>query len=367
MKIVVTGTRGIPEIQGGVETHCQELYPRLAAMGHDITVICRKPYVTHSSDTYRGVKLIEIDTPRKKSLEAIIHTWRALKAARRLKPDLVHIHAIGPALLTPVARMMGLKVVTTNHGPDYDRRKWGRLARTVLRLGERMGARWSNRVIVISKVIADILARKYGRTDTALIYNGVNQPQRTDATDYITSLGLEPRKYVVAVGRFVEEKGFHDLIEAFAKAAPEGYRLAIAGDADHPDTYSENLKEMARRHGTVLTGFIRGEKMAQLMSHAALFAMPSYHEGLPIALLEAMSYGLDTAVSDIPACRLDCLDAADHFHTGDTDELAALISRKLASNATPRAYNLSPYNWDNIARQTENLYKSLITETNELQ
>lgn len=363
MRIVVTGTRGIPEIQGGVETHCQELYPRLAAMGHDITVICRKPYVTHPSDSYRGVKLIEIDTPRRKSLEAIIHTWRALKTARRLKPDLVHIHAVGPALLTPVARLMGLKVVTTNHGPDYDRKKWGRLARTVLRLGERMGARWSNSVIVISKVIADILARKYGRTDTTLIYNGVNPPQITEATDYITSLGLEPRRYVVAVGRFVEEKGFHDLIEAFAKASPEGYRLAIAGDADHPDAYSENLKEMARRHGTVLTGFIRGEKMAQLMSHAALFAMPSYHEGLPIALLEAMSYGLDTAVSDIPACRLECLDAADHFRTGDTDALAELINRKLASHATPRTYNLSPYNWDTIARQTENLYKSLTTET----
>lgn len=362
MKIFVTGTRGIPEIQGGVETHCQELYPRLAAMGHDITVACREPYVTVPGSEYRGVKLISIPTPRSKSLEAIIHTWRALMAARRVKPDIVHIHAVGPSLLTPVARLMGFKVVTTNHGPDYERQKWGRLAKTVIRLGERMGAKFSNRIIVISDVIARILADNYGRRDTALIFNGVNIPEKTADTDYIAGLGLEPGRYVVAVGRFVEEKGFHDLIKAFAKAAPEGFKLAIAGDADHPDAYSENLKRMARDNGVVLTGFIRGEKMRQLMSHAALFAMPSYHEGLPIALLEAMSYDLDIAVSDIPACRIDAVNPeTDSFPVGDTDALARLITRKLADKATPRSYNLEPYNWDTIARQTADLYKSILT------
>lgn len=362
MKIFVTGTRGIPEIQGGVETHCQELYPRVAAMGHEVTVACRHPYVTHPADSYRGVRLLDIATPRRKSLEAIVHTWRALMAARRLRPDIVHIHAVGPALLTPLARLMGFKVVTTNHGPDYDRRKWGRLAKTVLRLGERMGARFSNRVIVISEVIASILADRYGRTDTDLVFNGVNTPQKATADDYVRQLGLEPGRYVVAIGRFVEEKGFHDLVEAWKRLAPaDGWRLAIAGDADHPDAYSARLKNDAAAAGVVLTGFIRGEKMRQLMSHAALFAMPSYHEGLPIALLEAMSYDLDVAVSDIPACRLDCLDAgSDFFHVGDVDALAALIRRKLDRPSTPRSYDLTPYNWDNIARQTVGIYESLM-------
>ncbi len=361
MKIFVTGTRGIPEIQGGVETHCQELYPRIAAMGHDVTVACREPYVTVPGSEYRGVRLVSIPTPRRKSLEAIVHTWRALMRARREKPDIVHIHAVGPALLTPLARLMGFKVVTTNHGPDYDRQKWGKVAKFVLRTGERMGARFSNRVIVISNVIANILSTKYGRTDTTLIFNGVNPPAADDRKDYVESLGLEPGKYVVAIGRFVEEKGFHDLINAFAKAAPEGYSLAIAGDADHPSAYSESLKKMARENGVVLTGFIRGEKMRQLMANAALFAMPSYHEGLPIALLEAMSYGLDIAVSDIPACRIDNVTEADIFPVGDVDALSRLITRKLAAKATPRAYNLEPYNWDAIAKQTEELYKSILT------
>lgn len=332
-------------------------------MGHDITVVCRRPYVTATPPptAYKGVKLLTIDTPRRKSFEAIVHTWRAVLAARRLKPDIIHIHAVGPALLVPLARLLGMKVVTTNHGPDYERHKWGRAARFMLRAGERMGARWSNAVIVISTTIRDILATKYGRTDTSLIFNGVNMPDKTSATTYVHSLGLTPGRYVVAVGRFVEEKGFHDLIEAFSKAGlPEGYRLVIAGDADHPDAYSSRLKALAADRGVVLTGFIRGEKMRQLMSHAALFAMPSYHEGLPIALLEAMSYGLDVAVSDIPACRLDQLTGADHFPVGDTDALASLLHRKLMNAPAARSYDLSPYNWDTIARQTEELYKQTI-------
>ena len=154
MKIVVTGTRGIPDIQGGVETHCEQLYPRIAAMGHDVTVIRRTPYVTPENirDEYRGVRLADVFAPRRKSVEAIVHTFLAVLKARSLRPDVLHIHAIGPSLMVPFARLLGMRVVTTNHGPDYDRQKWGVLAKTALRLGERFGTRFSNKVIVISNV-----------------------------------------------------------------------------------------------------------------------------------------------------------------------------------------------------------------------
>lgn len=365
MKIVVIGTRGIPEIQGGVETHCQQLYPRIAALGHDVTIVRRTPYVSASPGLteYKGVRLVDVYAPRKKSVEAVVHTALAVIKARTLNPDVLHIHAIGPGLMVPFARLLGMKVVSTNHGPDYDRQKWGKLAKTVLKTGERFSARWSNKVIVISKVIANILASRYGRTDTELIFNGVEVPVKSTCTDYIESLGLEPGKYVVAVGRFVEEKGFHDLIKAFAQAAPQGYKLAIAGDADHEDAYSRSLKDLAHQHGVVLTGFIRGEKMNQLMSNAALFCLPSYHEGLPIVLLEAMSYGLDVAVSDIPANMLPALDDGDFYPAGDVDALAALLQRKLGNNATHRVYDLSPYNWDNIARQTVDLYQQVLNKS----
>lgn len=314
MKIVVIGTRGIPGILGGVETHCEELYPRIAAMGHDVTVIRRSPYVTPDNriGTYKGVKLIDVDAPRKKSIEAIVHTFRAIIKARSLRPDILHVHAIGPSLMIPFARLLGLRVVMTNHGPDYDRQKWGSLAKFVLKSGERMGTRFANRVIVISQVIRDILNSKYGRSDSVLIYNGVNRPAKSPDRSYIEQWGLADKPYIVAIGRFVKEKGFHDLIEAFhTSGLGDTCRLAIAGDSDHPDHYSESLKAQARAAGVVLTGFIKGEPLNQLMTNAALFVIPSYHEGLPIALLEAMSYDLDVLASDIPANRLECLKSTD--------------------------------------------------------
>lgn len=361
MKIVVIGTRGIPDILGGVETHCEELYPRIAAMGHDVTVIRRTPYIEEGNrlTSYRGVKLIDVYAPRKKSVEAIVHTLLGVIKARRLNPDIVHIHAIGPAVVTPFARLLGLKVVMTNHGPDYDRQKWGRLAKSVLKFGERMGTRFSNRVIVISEVIAGILKKKYGFSTPDLIFNGVNRPVKSRNTDYLASLGLADTRYVLAIGRFVKEKGFHDLIDAFAASGltDNGIRLAIAGDSDHEDDYSLALKAKARENGVVLTGFIRGEKLNQLMTNASLFVLPSYHEGLPIALLEAMSYDLDVIVSDIPANRIVALRSDDFFPVGDINALSKALRRRCSVPKAPRIYDLSPYDWDRIARQTVEVYE----------
>ena len=363
MKIAVIGTRGIPNIQGGVETHCEELYPRLAAMGFDITLMRRSCYVGDKLTEYKGVKLIDIYAPRKKSIEAIIHTTLAVIKARRLGVDAVHCHAIGPSIVIPLARLLGLKIVMTHHGPDYDRKKWGRMAKCVLKIGERWGVKNANRVIVISDVINGIIKREYHRDDASLIFNGVNNPTKSTATDYVTSLGLKPGRYIVALGRFVAEKGFHDLINAFgqSKASELGYKLVIAGDADHEDEYSSALKRQAHDTDTVLTGFIKGERLNQLMSHAALFVLPSYHEGLPIALLEAMSYNLDVIVSDIPANTIDELQPSDFFKTGDVNSLAAAINAKLSNGntATPRQYDLSRYSWDTIAAQVADVYRSL--------
>lgn len=369
MKIVVTGTRGIPDISGGVETHCENLYPRIAAMGHDVTVIRRRCYVTDANRTpetdesgnatYKGVHLVDLYTPRKKSFEAIIHTFLAVVKARRLHADVLHIHAIGPSIMVPMARLLGMRVVMTNHGPDYDRGKWGRMAKTILKTGEKWGTKYSHRVIVISTVIADILRNRYGRSDTDLIYNGVNTPPKSTSTQYINSLGLEKGKYIVTIGRFVQEKGFHDLIEAYKRLGLKDIKLAIAGDSDHPDEYSEGLKKMGREAGVVFTGFIKGAKLNELGQNAALFVLPSYHEGLPIALLEAMSEHLDVVVSDIPANKIKELRDDDFFHVGDVDGLAAKIKEKLQQHATPRTYDLSNYDWDKIAEQTVKIYEEI--------
>lgn len=370
MRVVVTGTRGIPSIQGGVETHCEQLYPLLADLGVDVTVIRRRRYAAAVADAsgltaWHGVWLRDIYAPRRKSLEAIVHTFLAVVEARRLDADIIHIHAVGPSLMVPFARLLGMKVVMTNHGPDYRRAKWGRAAAAVLRLGEWLGSRFSNRVIAISPAIAANVKEKYGRECT-LIPNGVATRSIPAGSDtLIASFGLIPGRYIVAVGRFVPEKGFDRLIDAFALLRRSGritddLRLVIAGDADHESEYSRRLRRMASAtEGVVLTGFITGDILAAITGSAALFVMPSTHEGLPIALLEAMSYGRDVAVSDIEACRLPELSRGDFFDAANTESIADRIASKLAAPATPRRYDLTRYRWPDIARSTLNLYREL--------
>lgn len=362
MKVVVIGTRGIPNIQGGVETHCEELYPRLVGMGCDVTLMRRSCYVTPENkvDCYKGVKLKDVYAPHKKSLEAIVHSLLCVIKARMLNPDVVHVHAIGPGLCIPFARLLGMKVVSTNHGPDYDRKKWGKLAKAMLKLGEWCQAKFSNEVIVISKVIANIQNTNYGRKNTQLIFNGVTPPVKAVTQDYINLLNLESKRYVLALGRFVEEKNFHQLIEAWSMLEDKkGFQLVIAGDADHEDDYSRRLKDLAKKNDVVLTGFIKGDKLNEILTHAGLFVLPSSHEGLPISLLEAMSYNVDALVSNIPANMIPSLSETDFFQCGDISDLKAKIKQKLDALQTCREYDLTPYNWDTIAKQTLEVYKQI--------
>ena len=360
MKIVVTGTRGIPAIMGGVETHCEELFPRVAALGYDVTVMRRSSYVADSLTEWHGVKLVDIPTPRKKAFEAIVHTVRAVIAARRLGADVVHIHAIGPALVTPLARLLGMKVVFTHHGPDYDRDKWGAAAKMMLRLGEMLGCRFANRVIVISDVIRNLIASKHGRTKgVSLIYNGVPAADKCHFPEYFSELGITEGNYVLGMSRFVPEKNLHHLIEAFSRVKSEGLKLVIAGDSDFPDEYSEGLKRQAREAGVVLTGFVKGQKLHSLLTNARCFVLPSSHEGLPIALLEAMSYGLPVVVSDIPANLEVGLAEECYFPVGDVGTLASRL-RVLCDAPVERIdYDMAKYDWDQIAKEVSDVYRSL--------
>lgn len=376
MKIVVTGTRGIPNIMGGVETHCEELFPRIAARGYDVTVIRRKSYVTPSPQSdglppsgrganggeWKGVKLVDVETPKKKSFEAIIHTFRAVMTARRLRADVLHIHAIGPALLVPFAKLLGMKVVFTHHGPDYDRDKWGFAAKTMLKLGEWMGCKYADHVIVISNVIKDLIAKRCGRTENVhLIYNGVPEPEICDYPEYFEELGIEKGKYILGMCRFVPEKHLHDLVEAYAALSPRptALKLVLAGDTDFEDDYSRGLKEMARKNGVVLTGFIRGRKLHSLLTNALCYSLPSSHEGLPIALLEAMSYRLPVITSAIPANLEVGLPEECYHEVGDVKALASKLEAIVTHPLQRIDYDMSKYNWDVIADQVSEIYQSL--------
>ncbi len=365
MKIFVAGTRGIPNIMGGIETHCEKLFPELVRQFSDVDVtVIRRRHYAHADGLkeWKGVKLYDVRSPKKKSLEAIVHTYRAIVRARRQKADLIHIHAVGPALLIPFARLLGLRVVFTHHGPDYDRDKWGRLATFVLKLGERLGTKYATEVIVISNVINAILMRKYGRVDSHLIYNGVDEPQFCTDEAYMQELGIAPRKYILSMCRFVPEKNLHHLVEAFSRINNNGYKLVLAGDTDFEDDYSRSLKAKAKAAGVVLPGFIKGEKLRTLLSNASCYVLPSSHEGLPIALLEAMSYKLPVVVSNIPANLEVGLPGECYFQLGEVDELAQKLQQVVDVPFSERTYDLSKYQWSTIARQVYDVYRKALTK-----
>lgn len=363
MKIMVMGTRGIPHIPGGVETHCEHLYPRMIKGGaNSITVICRSNYVVDKGlKEHHGIKLKNIYSPKSKSFEAIVHSTLAVFYAAAKRPDVLHIHAIGPNLVAGLARLLGLKVVMTHHGPDYKRMKWNRVAKFFLKTGELMGVKFSKKVVVISQEIKDHVAATYGRNDCVLIPNGVDKPIISNNTDYIESLGLGKDQYIFTLGRFVPEKGFDYLIRAYARSAiSKRYKLVIAGDADHESEYSKELKALARKNDVVLTGFIKGEKLHQLFSHAALFVIPSFYEGLPIALLEAMSYRLPILSSNIPANTQVNLPAQNYFEVGNEESLVDHLNNLSLIENQRIDYDMRRYDWNLIADETLDVYQSII-------
>ena len=366
MRVAFLGLRGFPDIQGGVETHAENLCPLLVELGCSVEVIGRSTYQPKEITQWRGVTFTRIWSPKSKGLEAIVHTFLGvLYAGFVSRPDVLHIQAIGPALMTPLARLLGLRVVVTHHGPDYDRQKWGRFAKLALRLGERFGMRWSNARIVISKVIANIVLQSH-RRGCDIIPNGVVLPEIPTATDTPDIFGLEPGKYVLLVSRLVPEKRHLDLIEAFTRAVIPGWKLVIVGASDHPDAYVRQVLDKAQRTpGVVCTGLQTGSKLRQLYGHAGMFVLPSSHEGLPIALLEALSFGLPVLASDIAANLEVGLPSEQYFVLGDVELLAkkmnVLASLGLASDErnVRRNWVVANYNWKDIAQQTVEVYRSI--------
>lgn len=359
--VFVTGTRGIPDVPGGVETHCREIYPRMAAKGVRVVLSVRPGYVRPGISGYKGVELVRAPAPRSKHLEAFIHTFLSVIAARRLRADVVHIHAVGPALLAPLARLLGLPVVMTHHGPDYERAKWGRLAKAALKLGEWAGVRFATRVIAVSPVIGDAIRHRCASAPE-VIPNGAPRVRRAENTDFIERMGASPGRYILCAARLVPEKGILDLIHAFAQTAfgkETDVRLMIAGDADHESDYAKEVRRASEaEQRVILAGYLTGEALAQAFTHARLFVLPSRHEGLPVALLEALAYGVQVLASDIPANRCVGLPDACYFPAGDAARLGSKMAAILDTPPDRKARNalrkriLERFDWDASAAAT---------------
>lgn len=334
------GQRGVPASFGGIEHHVEQLGTRLADRGHRVTVFCRDNYVDRDRRWYKGMRLITLPVLATKHAEAISHSVLAATWALGPSPfDIVHLHALGPGLVSPLLRWGSTsKVVQTIHGLDNKRSKWSGGVQRILTTGEYLSAHVPDRTIVVADYLKDYYARTHGAHVHA-IPNGVIPPAREGRDTVDAQFGLDGRRYVLFVGRLVPEKAPDVLIQAFAEV-PGDVRLVIAGDSSFTDDYVTSLKRLAGEDPRVVfTGYVYGRTLAALYTNASLFVLPSRLEGLPLTLLEAASYGIPIVVSAIePHFEVLGHDAPGR-RLVDTDRgpLAAAIRAELSDPDTGRA------------------------------
>lgn len=346
--IAVIGTRGFPGIQGGVEVHSYHIYTSMDDV--HVRLYRRRAYLTEQSTrTFPNIEYIDLPSTRIKGFEAVWHTLLSVLHIMFHRPDVVHIHNIGPGMFAPLLRLMRLPVVLTYHSPNYEHSKWSALARWLLRQCERISLHFSNRVIFVNKYQME----KCGALGKSIfIPNGIDHVSRSESTTFLDKHGIASGGYLLAVGRLTPEKGFEYLVEA-ANRLQQVTQVVIAGASDHDSTYREKLEQLDTNKKVIFSGFTTGEDLRQLYSHARAFILPSVNEGFPMVLLEAMAYGLPILCSDIPGTRQVELPEQDYVPVKDVDALTAAISNLLENPvAAPIKYDLEKYDWKTIATAT---------------
>lgn len=328
MKIAMIGQKGIAVGAGGVEKHVEEIASRLVEKGHEVTVYYRNTFISEDINEYKGIKLKKIKTIKNKSLDAIIYTFKATIDALKDNYDIYHYHALGPASLSFIPKLFGKKVIVTVHGLDWKRDKWGKFARLYLKFGEKVTGRFSDYVISVSENIKDYFINKYDKRNnenTVYVPNGVTIEGNIEADLIKSRYGLEKNKYILFLARLVPEKGAHYLINAFKRIKNDnGIKLVIAGGSSFTDSYENKLKKLANNDENIIfTGNVSGKLLKELYSNCMLYTLPSDIEGMPITLLEAMSYSRYVVVSDIKEntnviknCNVKYI-----FKKGDIDDL----------------------------------------------
>ncbi len=370
------GQKGIPTIYGGIERHVEELSIRLAAEGHDVSAYVRNWYTPLPLATYQGVKLLRAPTLHSKHLDAIVHTLTATIHALFQQPDIIHYHGVGPALLSFIPRLFApkVKVVVTFHCIDRYHQKWGALARFLLKIGERAACLFPHQTISVSKTIQNYCFNEY-RADTAYIPNGVGMPEKM-GTDTLNQWGIKPNKYLLMVSRLVKHKGAHYLIDAwrrFKQNFPDiaaDYKLVIVGDSAFTDDYVAELKGTAADHkDIVLTGWLSGIELHQLYANTACLVHPSENEGLPLTVLQAMSYARPVLVSDIPEHQEIVRDKQFLFRSADAASLAEKIVRLISnqdllktSGEANQQLVTKEYHWDTISENIIAEYTKLVAK-----
>ncbi len=370
MKISMIGHKRIPSREGGVEIVVEELSTRMVKLGHEVTCYNRggkhvldKKQKVDNIKKYKGVKLKKVLTIDKKGLAATTSSFFGTLKILFSNADVVHYHAEGPCVMIPIIKWLSRKkVIVTIHGLDWQRAKWGGFATKYIKFGEKIAVKYADEIIVLSKNVQKYFKDTYGR-NTTFISNGVNEPEILENKIITEKYGLKKDDYILFLGRIVPEKGIHYLIDAFNELNTTK-KLVIAGGASDTNTYYLELKEKAKNNSNIIfTGFVQGEELQELYSNAYIYCLPSDVEGMPLSLLEAMSYGNCCLTSDIDECSEVLQDKGVTFKKSNVKDLSKrlqeLLNNKLKVQefkTNAQKYVLNNYNWDYIVDETLNIY-----------
>jgi glycosyltransferase involved in cell wall biosynthesis len=375
LRVAMVGQKGIPARYGGVETHVENIAVRLVARGHDVTVFCRSrlrgdTLAPGANGSFRGVHLLYRGSLNTKHLDAASHTFlSALESSYRHHFDVVHLHGIGPAAFAPVAGLFGRKVVSTFHALDWRQVKWGARAKSLLRRGESIGARSSDGVIAVSRLMQAHIQSAHG-VDATYIPNGASLPTHAIAPAPLARWGLVPGEYLLTVGRIIADRDLETLLRAFARVRERYPRLhlVVVGSETPRTEYSEKL-ERAAGERVVFTGDVFGDALEALYAHGVVYVLASRVEGLPITVCEAMAYGRPLVLSNIPENAEVGGDAARYFACGDDAALAGTVGALIEDpvgretlGAAGKARCEAFYNWELIADQVESFYYRVLSD-----
>lgn len=371
LKVAMIGHKRIPSREGGVEIVVEELSTRMVKKGIEVTCYNRKgkhaldksQKVNHIKE-YKGVKLKSVLTIDVKGLAAMTSSFFGAIKILFSKNNIVHFHAEGPCAMIPIIKFFSKKkIIVTIHGLDWQRAKWGGFATKYIKFGEKMAAKYADEIIVLSENVKKYFKDTYNR-ETNFIPNGVNKPEIKDANIIKDKINLAKDSYILFLGRLVPEKGIHYLIEAYNKTNTNK-KLVIAGGSSDTDTYFNELKEKAKDNKNIIfTGFVQGEELEELYSNAYIYVLPSDLEGMPLSLLEAMSYKNCCLTSDIPECKTVMDNNGVTFKKSDVNDLKEKL-QYLVDNVDKvnkyksevQEYILKKYNWDDVVDKTIELYK----------
>lgn len=371
MRIAMIGHKRYGSREGGVEVVVTELARRMAALGHEVTCYDRSGADVMTGDAadrrervVDGVRVVPVKTIDKKGLAALSSSYFATLAAIKDRPDVIHYHAEGPCVPLSLAKHAGIRTVATIHGLDWQRAKWGRLASTYIKMGERAAATKADCLVVLSKSAQSYFEDAYGRTAT-FIPNGIVAKLPRPANRIKERWGLAEGSYLLYLGRLVPEKRPELLIEAY-KGLNTDKKLVIAGGGSDTSEYEASLREAAQGDPRILfTGFVSGEPLEELYSNCYAYVLPSDVEGMPMSLLEAMAYGCCCVTSDIPECADVLAGNGVTFEKGSADSLRATLQGLLADSGRGRvlggaakAHVEKSYNWDSVVERTLELYSA---------